>query len=110
MIVEFIGAPGAGKTTLVPAALNALQAKGFKAFTTVDAARPFARRTLIGSLVGRLAPLRWQRPLLWQVFYWSSALRRVTFFAKHLKLFQSVLGSQWRRPAEGPSGSAAPVG
>ncbi len=98
VIVEFIGAPGVGKTTLIPAAIAAFQEQGLRAYTTVEAARPFARRTLLGAILTRLSPARWQRPLLWQLFYQTSFLHRFSFFAKHPRLLKLVLGSQWRRP------------
>ncbi len=98
VIVEFIGAPGAGKTTLIPAAIAAFQDQGLRAYTIVDAARPFARRTLLGATLTRLSPDAWRRPLLWQLFYQASFLHRYSFFAKHPRLLGLVLTSQWRRP------------
>lgn len=99
MIIEFIGGPGAGKTTLIPTVIESLQERGIKAYTVVDAARPYARRTVWGKLVGHLAPPSLRRPLLWQIFYRLSALYRLKFLLKHPRLIWRVWRSQWRRPA-----------
>jgi len=98
VIVEFIGTPGAGKTTLLPATIEYFQACGISARRVVDAARPFAQRTLPGALIGRLAPEPLRRPLLWQVFYQLSTAYRLKFFASRPQLIAHVLRSQRRRP------------
>ncbi len=98
MIVEFIGTPGAGKTTLLPAVTEYLQEQGICARSVVEAARPYAQRTLLGAAVSRLAPPALRRPLLWQVFYHLSALYSIRFCVKHAKLIRQVLGSQKSRP------------
>lgn len=98
MIVELIGTPGAGKTTLVPALTEALAARGISARTVVEAGRPYALRTPLGAAVGRLAPQPLRRPLLWQVFYQASAAYRLRFFARHPRLIHHVLREQRRRP------------
>jgi len=98
MIVEFIGTPGAGKTTLVPAVIDYLQEQGISARTVVEAARPYAQRTLVGAAVSRLAPPSLQRPVLWQIFYHQSLLYRIKFFAKHARLIRQVSDFQKRRP------------
>ena len=99
MIIEFIGAPGAGKTTLMPTVMAFFQERGIKTYTVVDAARPFAQRTLMGKVVGML-PGKVRRPLLWQVFYRLSALRRRQFRRRHERLMDHVVQSQVGRPAE----------
>lgn len=98
MIVEFIGAPGAGKTTLIPAVVETLQTMGFRALTVVDASRSFASRTILGKTINRLSPLSWRKPLLWQVFYCLSILYRLKFCIRHPKLVWTVFHTQWQRP------------
>ena len=98
MIIEFIGTPGAGKTTLMNPAVACLAAQGYRAWTVVDAARPLAARTLLGRAIIRLAPARWHRPLLWQLFYAATRLERVRFLARHPRLMGRVWNFQRRRP------------
>jgi thymidylate kinase len=98
MIVEFIGTPGAGKTTLLPTVMESLQEQGFKALTYLDAARPYANRTLLGQVVSCLAPQSLQQPLLWRVFFYFSMLYRLKFLVNHPKLIWLVLSSQRYRP------------
>jgi thymidylate kinase len=98
MIVEFIGAPGAGKTTLVPTLIDHLAERGIRARSVVEAARPYAERTLLGKAVGRLSPPRFRHPLMWQVFYHLSVLYRLRFFVQHPRLVWQVSTSQRRRP------------
>ena len=99
MIIEFIGTPGAGKTTLMREAAKLLEERALRPRTVVDAARPFAERTAWGKVVRRLTPRSWHRPLLWQVFYVLSVLHRIKFCARHSALVRLVLGTQLRRPA-----------
>lgn len=98
-IIEFIGTPGAGKTTLLPEVIRFFESQGCRAYTVVEAARPFARRTMAGRLVQRLVPAAWQQPLLWRVFYLHSVGHRLHFMAQHPQLIAQVLGSQRGRPA-----------
>jgi len=98
MIVEFIGTPGSGKTTLLPTVIDGLHEQGIQAFTVVAAARPFARRTLAGRLIGRLAPASLQDPLLWRLFIVYSIGYRLRFMAAHPRLIGYVIYTQRRRP------------
>ena len=98
MIVEFIGAPGSGKTTVLPMVIEALQERGIRARSVVEAARPYAQRTPLGQFVCRLAPPSLHGPLLWQVFYHQSSLFMLKFAVKHPRLIWQVLVSQKRRP------------
>lgn len=99
MIIELIGTPGAGKTTLLPVVTGFFETRNYKAYTVVEAARPFARRTAWGKMVLGLAPLSWQHPLLWRVFYLLSIVYRWKFIARHLRLISQVLAAQKNRPA-----------
>jgi thymidylate kinase len=98
MIIEFIGAPGAGKTTLMPTVIGFFQERGFDTFTVVEAARPFAQRSTIGQAIQALTPASWRRPLLWQLFYRLSGWQGRRFRQKHRQLMQYVLASQAHRP------------
>jgi thymidylate kinase len=98
MIIELAGTPGAGKTTLLPVAREHFMSLGFHANTIVDAARPFAKRTLEGKLVSALAPDSLRGPLLWQVFYRLSQLYRFRFSLKNGDLVRAVQKHQKNRP------------
>ncbi len=100
MIVECIGTPGAGKTTLLPVLADFFQAQGLQAYTVVEAARPFAARTIWGKLICKLIPARWQQPLLWQLYYHLSKLYQVWFFMQHPRLIWMVFRFQRRRPID----------
>lgn len=100
LTVEFLGTPGGGKTTLMKAARDIIQQRGFRAFSVVEAARPFAQRTLLGKLVNRLSPSRYRKQLLWQVFYYMSLAYRLKFLRTHNQLVRYVKSSQKRRPIE----------
>jgi Ser/Thr protein kinase RdoA (MazF antagonist) len=100
LIVEFLGTPGAGKTTLMDAVRDILQLEGVRGYSVVEAARPFALRTFPGNIVNLLAPARYRRQLLWQVFYYMSLVYRLKFLHRHRRLVSYVLSSQKRRPPE----------
>jgi hypothetical protein len=98
VIIELIGAPGAGKTSLAPALIASFAERGVAVRGVVEAARPFAERSPLGAAATRLAPARLRRPLLWQAFCQASALYRLRFFARHPRLIAHVLRAQRRRP------------
>lgn len=98
MIVEFVGTPGSGKTSLLPVVSEYFTAQGYNAYSVLDGARPFAGRTLAGHFVNRWVPSIFRRPLLWQIFYQSSTVYRRRFHAKHLQLMESVFDFQAERP------------
>jgi thymidylate kinase len=99
MVIELIGTPGAGKTTLVPAIQEHLRENdGIQAYTVVEASRIFASRTVVGRIVTRMAPQILHRALLWQIFIFHSFIHRCKFSAKHSRLVKQVLQSQLRRP------------
>lgn len=100
MIIEFIGTPGVGKTTLLPTVVETLRERGVTAFTVVDAARQFTTRTLLGQAVYRLATSPTREAILWRVFLFLSLLYRLRFIVRNPWLVVSVLGSQFRRPAK----------
>lgn len=101
MIVEFIGTPGAGKTTLLPVVTDYFNQNGFDAYSVVDAARPFAERTIWAKGV-RLLPISWHRPILWQLFYHLSKVSRFKFSLENPKLISMVYHYQHSRPISKP--------
>ena len=101
-IIELAGAPGAGKTTMVPEVQEACRVAELTPYTTVEAARPFAARTLLGRTVAIL-PKEARRAALWGVFRLHSAGHSVRFVLQRRSLVSLVFRSQPRRPAESDS-------
>ena len=98
-IVEFLGTQGSGKTTLLPAVVSFLRENGIQAYTPTEAARPYARRTMMGRLVGSFAPASLREPLLWQVYYRMSMLSRLSFNRRNRWLIHFVQATQQARPS-----------
>ncbi len=98
MMIEFVGAPGSGKTTLVPTVIDWLGSQGIQAFTIPDAARLFASRTFVGKQIQWMLPEHLHRPALWQIFYYFSVAYRIRFLATHPHLVWYVISSQIQRP------------
>lgn len=98
MIVEFIGVPGAGKTTLMPIVSAYFKEQRYQAYSVLEAARPFAARTLPGRIIRRSVRGKLERLLLWQLFYALSYTHRLSFYRQHQDLMKSVLAYQKERP------------
>jgi AAA domain len=96
LIIELIGTPGAGKTTLARQLVEELREKGSEASTVIEAARPHAARTRLGRAIDRL-PDRIRRPLLWQLFYALGAVEGVVFAFEHHALARRVVWTQLTR-------------
>jgi RecA/RadA recombinase len=97
LVVEFIGVPGSGKTTLSVELVALLRARHFRAATTVGAAREHARRTRCGRWAGHLRRPRLERALLWQLFYACGLVHAGAFVRERPLLARHVVRSQLRR-------------
>lgn len=97
MIVEFVGTPGAGKTTLATALVTLLEERGIAAADVVGAARGHVRRTRVGRVIARSAPPRLRDLLLWQAFYLLGVAHAVRFGIERPTLVRHALRSQLRR-------------
>lgn len=97
-VVEMIGMPGAGKTTVCAALVEMLREQGLDAATTVSAARRHAGRTLAGRAIARLAPPSLRRGLLWGLFYLLGIVHALLFLRENPTLTRGVLSAQLRRP------------
>lgn len=102
-VVELAGAPGAGKTSLLPTVADACDAAGLHAYTVTEAARPFARRVALGRLADAL-PSAAGRRLLWAIFYWGSMLGTLRLMRRHPRLVLDVMRSQRGRPPNADAG------
>jgi thymidylate kinase len=98
MIVEFIGAPGSGKSTMVPTVQEYLNRRGYQAYSILEAARPFAKKTRIGKFIGKVFSGKLRSLALWQLFYFFSYFNRTRFSIKNEKFIQSVIQKQSARP------------
>ena len=97
LMIEFIGTPGAGKTTLSNELIALLREHGIAASSIIGAARDHSVRTVSGRVVALLAPASLRGPLLWQVFYRMSMLHFLGFAREHFELCRQVLRTQLRR-------------
>jgi thymidylate kinase len=103
LVIELVGTPGAGKTTIAHELARLLRDPGIRATTIVDAARLHAARTAPGRMIDRLAPRRLKRPLLWWTFYVSATLHGLIFGLERRALSRVVGRTQRARAASGPS-------
>jgi len=98
LVVELIGTPGAGKTTMSREIVRLLRERGLEAGTPVDVARDHAARTASGRAFARLAPARLRRGLLWQLFYLLATAHALRFGREHRALVRHVWIGQRARP------------
>lgn len=97
VVVELVGTPGAGKTTAAGELLALCRARGLRAMSIVEAARPHAARTLPGRLVAAVAPERLRGPLLWQVFYAASLFAALGAALGRSRLIRDAVRSERAR-------------
>jgi hypothetical protein len=97
MIVEFVGTPGVGKTTLATALLALLEERKVAAASVVGAARDHVRRTRLGALLARATPSPVRELILWQAFYVLGMAHAVGFAFEHPALVGHAIRSQLRR-------------
>lgn len=97
LTVEFIGIPGAGKTTLSNELVSLLREEDINASTVIGAAREHARRTVAGRAIDVFLPRALQRAFLWQLFYVLSILHIAPFTLEHFRLIRFVLRTQLTR-------------
>src|SRR5436190_24203787 len=93
LIVELIGTPGAGRTTVAGQLAQQLRESGSEAATVIQAARPHAARTGLGRAIDRL-PDRLRKPLLWQLFYVLGAAEGVAFAFENKRLARRAVWTQ----------------
>lgn len=96
MIVEFLGTPGAGKTTVATALVALLEERGIAAAGVVGAARDHVRRTRVGRVLARAMPGRARDLLLWQAFFVLSVADAARFGLEHPALVRHAVRSQLR--------------
>ena len=100
VVIELIGVPGAGKTTVAGVLEEALRDSGTIPYDVVKAARVFAERTALGRLMSRLLPGSRIPAALWGVYLLYSWVYAVVFSTRNPRLLRYLMISQRRRPAE----------
>jgi len=98
VVVELIGTPGAGKTTLSREIVGLLRERGLRAGMVVDVARSHAAKTATGRALAGLAPGPLRRALQWQLFYLLSTVHAFRFGREHRPLVRLVRREQRVRP------------
>ena len=99
-VIELIGVPGAGKTTVAGVLQDALRNSGAIPYDVVKAARIFAKRTVLGRLVTGLLPGSRVSGGLWVVYLLYSWVYAGVFTVRNPQLLKHLMVSQRRRPAE----------
>ncbi|HUP76699.1 MAG TPA: hypothetical protein VM282_26930 [Acidimicrobiales bacterium] len=103
MIIELVGCPGSGKTTLVPTIIEVCRRQGIVARHVNDAARPFTRRTVPGRLLA-VVPIRGvESRLCWGLYVGYRGLYAARFAARNPRLVRHL----WRTQRDRPSGADA---
>ena len=100
MKIDFIGAPGAGKSTLKHAVVDFFNRRGIHANLVKEAGKESVQSTIPGKLVNLAAPNSLRAPLLWRVFYPLSIASRVPFMLRNRQLMRMVVQTQYGRPQE----------
>jgi len=98
LVIELVGTPGSGKTTLAAEIVGHLDGAGVRANTVVGSARRSAARTPPGRAIARFAPPSLRDPLLWQLFYGCGVVNLGGFALERPTLSRRVLRHQLWRP------------
>jgi len=96
-VVEFVGTPGSGKTTLALRLVAILRRHGVAADTVVGGARDHIARTRAGRVIRVVPGARMRSLLQWWAFYAFATARAIRFAAAHRALTREVIASQVAR-------------
>jgi thymidylate kinase len=92
MIIEFIGAPGSGKSTLSLVVWRTLRDLGLKAMLITEAGPYCLKRAFLGSLICLVTPRRWQERVLWGVFRRLIVVYQLKFAIQNRVLTRQAVG------------------
>lgn len=98
LVIEFVGVPGAGKSTLVRETVRILRSRGIEAGTMIEHARGHAARTSLGHIVSKVKPQRVRDACMWHLFYLLAARDALGFARQRGSLCRSVMRKQRGRP------------
>lgn len=99
-VIELIGVPGAGKTTVARILEDVLRDEGLTPYDVVSAARIYARRTWVGRTFASLLAGSLLSKALWGVYLVYSWVYALIFAFRYPRLVRQVVTSQRRRPDE----------
>ena len=99
MIIELVGCPGSGKTTLVPTIVAVCRRQGIVAHHVNDAARPFTRRTFPGRLLAAVPQRGVESRLCWGLYVTYRGVYAVRFAAQNPGLVRHLWRTQRNRPS-----------
>ncbi|MDQ5815016.1 MAG: hypothetical protein M3516_01790 [Actinomycetota bacterium] len=102
LVIEFVGVPGAGKSTLVRETVRILRSRGIEAGTMIDHARGHVARTSLGRVVSKVKPQRFRDACMWQLFLLLAARDALGFARERASLSRSVMRMQRGRPISLP--------
>jgi len=94
MLIEFLGAPGTGKTTLASMVTHFLQEQGLSALTIGDAVPLCAARTLWGKAMSSVMSHSWQSSAWWRVYSYTSSCYRIQFAVENYAFWRYVVKLQ----------------
>ena len=91
MVIELVGTPGTGKTTLSREVVDLLRREGVAASTIIDTSRGHTRRTIVGRALAGCVPRRWRASSLWLLFYLLGLLHAIAFLHEQPRLGRHVV-------------------
>lgn len=98
-VIELVGIPGAGKSTVARELCRQLEAAGRTPLVLPEAGRQAARRSRLGRMLGASSP-RWGPRIAWKVFQFERLARGLGFLvARPVFGFRLVAGQARRPPA-----------
>lgn len=100
MIVDFIGAPGAGKSTLKHTVVDFFNRRGICANLVKQAGKESAKKTFPGQIITKIFPESLHAPILWRMYYPRTVVSRIPFVLRHRQLIQLIVQTQSQRPKE----------
>lgn len=108
-LVELMGTPGAGKSTVAGALHVALLERGIPVLRSPGSGPEVAARSIPGVLVGRLTRGRLRRVLTWRLFALERWVRGIATVLASPGLVRIVLSSQILRPSAAQTRSRRPT-
>lgn len=96
-VVELIGVPGSGKTTVAHLLCGGLEALDLVPLILPDAGRTMARRSLVGGMIPG-PPSLWGDRLAWKLFEVERLARGIWFLVSRPRFATRLLIQQFRRP------------